>query len=144
MLNTLILLRSSIPYNNEMKPGLSKLPLLNCYPGKINQVLVNLINNGIQAIRIKEHQVSESISITTHDSPEYVIIQIADTGVGMSKEVKQKIFDPFFTTKEVGEGTGLGLSIVFGIIEDHNGKIELQSEPDKGTTFIISFPKNLE
>jgi len=144
VLNTLILLRSSIPYNIEMKPVLSKLPLLNCYPGKINQVLVNLINNGIQAIRIKETQVKESISITTSDSPEYVIIQIADTGVGMSKEVKQKIFDPFFTTKEVGEGTGLGLSIVFGIIEDHNGKIEVQSEPDKGTTFTISFPKNLE
>ncbi len=144
VLNTLILLRSSIPYNIVMKPMLNKLPLLNCYPGKINQVLVNLINNGIQAIRIKENQISESISITTSDSPEYIIIQITDTGVGMNKEVKQKIFDPFFTTKGVGEGTGLGLSIVFGIIEDHKGKIEVQSEPDKGSTFIISLPKNLE
>ena len=144
VLNTLILLRSSIPYNIVMKPVLSKLPLLNCYPGKVNQVLVNLINNGIQAIKIKENQINESISITTSDSPEYVIIQVTDTGVGMSKEVKQKIFDPFFTTKGVGEGTGLGLSIVFGIIEDHAGKIEVQSEPNNGSTFTISLPKNLE
>ena len=144
ILNTLILLRSSIPYNIEMKPVLNKLPLLNCYPGKVNQVLVNLINNGIQAIGAKENQVKESISIATADSPEYVIIQITDTGVGMSKEVKQKIFDPFFTTKEVGEGTGLGLSIVFGIIEDHNGKIEVHSESGTGTIITISLPKNLE
>jgi two-component system NtrC family sensor kinase len=144
VLNTLILLRSSIPYNIVMKPVLGKLPLLNCYPGKINQVLVNLINNGIQAINAKESQVNESISITTLDNHEYVIIQITDTGVGMNKDVKQKIFDPFFTTKAVGEGTGLGLSIVFGIIEDHKGKIEVQSEADQGTTFTISLPKSLE
>jgi signal transduction histidine kinase len=144
VLSTLILLRSSIPYNIEVKPLLNELPLLNCYPGKIDQILINLINNGIQAIRAKENQVNESISIATSDSPEYVVIQITDTGTGMSKEVKQKIFDPFFTTKEVGEGTGLGLSIVFGIIEDHKGKIDVQSEPDKGTTVIISLPKNLE
>lgn len=144
VLNTLILLRSSIPYNIVMKPVLGKLPLLNCYPGKVNQVLVNLINNGIQAIKIKENQVNESISIITSDSPEYVIINVTDTGVGMSKEVRQKIFEPFFTTKGVGEGIGLGLSIVFGIIEDHKGKIEVHSEPGKGSTFTIWLPKNLE
>jgi len=144
VLNTLILLRSSIPYNIEIKPVLNKLPLLNCYPSKINQVMMNLINNGIQAIKAKENQNNESISITTFDRPEDIIIQITDTGIGMSKEVKQKIFDPFFTTKEVGEGTGLGLSIVFGIIEDHRGKIDVQSEPDKGCTFTIILPKNLE
>ena len=143
-MNTLILLRSSIPYNIEIKPVLNKLPLLNCYPGKINQVLVNLINNGIQAIKAKEHQNNESISIVTTEYPENVIIEITDTGIGMSKEVKQKIFEPFFTTKDVGEGTGLGLSIVFGIIEDHLGKIDVQSEPGKGTAFTITLPKNLE
>jgi signal transduction histidine kinase len=144
VLNTLILLRSSIPYNIEIKPVLNKLPLLNCYPSKIDQVMMNLINNSIQAIKAKENQNNECISITTFDSPENIIVQIADTGVGMSKEIKQKIFDPFFTTKEVGEGTGLGLSIVFGIIEDHHGKIDVQSEPDKGSTFTILLPKNLE
>ncbi|MDO3628933.1 7TM diverse intracellular signaling domain-containing protein [Mucilaginibacter sp. BT774] len=144
VLSTLILLRSSIPYNIEIKPVLSKLPLLNCYPSKINQIMMNLINNGIQAIKAKESQNNECISITTFDSTENIIIQITDTGIGMNKEVKQKIFDPFFTTKEVGEGTGLGLSIVFGIIEDHRGKIEVQSEPGEGSTFTIILPKDLE
>jgi len=144
VLNTLILLRSSIPYNIKVKPVFSKLPLLNCYPGKIDQVLMNLINNSIQAINVKEHPNNESITINTSDSPEHIIIQITDTGIGMGKEIKQKIFDPFFTTKEVGEGTGLGLSIVFGIIEDHKGKIDVQSEPDKGCTFTIMLPKTLE
>lgn len=144
VLNTLILLRSSIPYNIEVKPVLNKMGLLNCYPGKINQVLMNLINNGIQAIKAKDHQDNESITIETTDHPENVTIQITDTGIGMSPEIRQRIFEPFFTTKEVGEGTGLGLSIVFGIIEDHHGTIDIQSEPGKGTTFIITLPKTLE
>ena len=144
VLNTLILLRSSIPYNIEIKPVLNKMQLLNCYPGKINQVLMNLINNGIQAIKAKEHQNNESILIVTTDHPENITIEISDTGIGMSDEVKQRIFEPFFTTKIVGEGTGLGLSIVFGIIEDHHGTIDVQSEQGKGTTFIINLPKDLE
>ncbi|MGZ3834907.1 MAG: sensor histidine kinase, partial [Mucilaginibacter sp.] len=144
VLNTLILLRSSIPYNIEIKPVLNKLQLLNCYPGKINQVLMNLINNSIQAIKAKEHQNNESIMIVTTDHDENITIEITDTGIGMSAAVKQRIFEPFFTTKNIGEGTGLGLSIVFGIIEDHHGTIDIKSEPDNGTTFIITLPKNLE
>jgi two-component system NtrC family sensor kinase len=144
VLNTLILLRSSIPYNIEVKPVLNKMGLLNCYPGKINQVLMNLINNSIQAINAKEKKDNENITITTHDHPENITIQISDTGIGMSPEVRQRIFEPFFTTKDVGEGTGLGLSIVFGIIEDHHGSIDIQSEVGQGTTFTITLPKNLE
>jgi len=144
VLNTLILLRSSIPYNIEIKPVLNKLPLLNCYPGKINQALMNLINNGIQAIKAKEQQDNESVMIVTSDYPDYITIEIKDTGIGMNNEVKQRIFEPFFTTKEVGEGTGLGLSIVFGIIEAHHGAITVESETGKGTKFTIALPKNLE
>jgi signal transduction histidine kinase len=105
---------------------------------------MNLINNGIQAITAKQEQSNESILIVTTDHKENITIEITDTGVGMSYEVKQRIFEPFFTTKEVGEGTGLGLSIVFGIIEDHHGTIDVQSEQGKGTTFTITLPKNLE
>jgi len=144
ILTTLILLRSSIPYNIEIKPVLNKLELLNCYPGKINQVFMNLVNNSIQAIKAKEVQENESIMIITADHPENITIEISDTGIGMSNEIRQHIFDPFFTTKNVGEGTGLGLSIVFGIIEDHHGTINVQSEQGKGTVFTITLPKTLE
>ncbi len=71
-----------------------------------------------------------------------VKISIKDTGTGMTDEVKHKIFEPFFTTKEVGEGTGLGLSIVFSIIEKHKGHIDVLSEVDQGTEFIITLPVN--
>jgi two-component system NtrC family sensor kinase len=143
ILGTLIILRSSIPYYIEIKPVLEKLEPLNCYAGKINQALLNLINNSIQAIKAKETHNDESITIYTRDFEDHIAIEITDTGTGMTNEVKQRIFEPFFTTKNVGEGTGLGLSIVFGIIEKHNGTIQVESTPGKGTTFIITLPKNL-
>lgn len=144
ILNTLIILRSAIPYTIEIKPLLDKLEPIMCYPGKINQVLMNLINNGIQAINAKPEHGHESISITTADLDTKVMIEITDTGTGMTEAVKQRIFEPFFTTKTVGEGTGLGLSIVFGIIEQHYGVIEVQSEPGVGSTFRVILPKNLK
>ncbi|MBW4889464.1 sensor histidine kinase [Mucilaginibacter sp. HMF5004] len=144
ILSTLVILRSSIPYYIEITPVLDKLPMLNCYPGKISQVFMNIIQNGIQAIIEKEEHQKESILIVTKDYPENITIEITDTGVGMTEKVKQKIYDPFFTTKDVGEGTGLGLSIVFGIIEKHQGHIEVTSEPGKGASFLIMLPKTLE
>ncbi|MDB5010215.1 MAG: hypothetical protein JWQ06_1004, partial [Mucilaginibacter sp.] len=110
---------------------------------KINQVLVNLINNGIQAIKAKKEHHNESIQIMTINNPNHLIIEITDTGIGMTNEIKQRVFEPFFTTKEIGEGTGLGLSIVFGIVEMHHGAIDIQSAPGKGATFTVTFPKNL-
>lgn len=144
ILNTLVLLRSTIPYGIEIKPLLDKLPLLNCYPGKINQVFVNLINNSIQAIKAKQVHDNEYILITTRDYPDNIVIEITDSGIGMTEEVKQHIFDPFFTTKDIGEGTGLGLSIVFGIIEQHHGAIEVSSKPNEGARFTIMLPKTLQ
>ncbi|MES2275788.1 MAG: 7TM diverse intracellular signaling domain-containing protein [Bacteroidota bacterium] len=144
ILTTLVLLRSTIPYGIEIQPLLDKLPLLNCYPGKINQVLVNLINNSIQAIKAKPVHHNEHILITTKDYPENIVIEITDTGIGMTEEVKQHIFDPFYTTKDIGEGTGLGLSIVFGIIEKHKGAIDVKSKPGEGATFTVMLPKTLQ
>lgn len=144
ILTTLVLLRSTIPYEIEIQPVLDKLPLLNCYPGKVNQVLVNLINNSIQAIKAKPIHYNEHISIVTKDYPDNIAIEITDTGIGMSDEVKQHIFDPFFTTKDIGDGTGLGLSIVFGIIEKHKGHIEVTSSPGHGATFTVLLPKGLQ
>jgi two-component system NtrC family sensor kinase len=144
ILSTLVILRSAIPYYIEIKPILNKLEPINCYSGKINQALLNLINNSIHAIAAKKVHNNESITIYTHDYHDHVTIEIIDTGIGMSDEIRQRIFEPFFTTKTVGEGTGLGLSIVFGIIEKHNGSIHVQSKPDIGSKFTIMLPKDLK
>jgi two-component system NtrC family sensor kinase len=144
ILNTLILLRSSIPYYIEIKPILDKLEPLNCYQGKIDQMLVNLVNNSIQAIKVKKHHANESIMITSKNLPDHISVEITDTGIGMANEIKQRVFEPFFTTKEIGEGTGLGLSIVFGIIEKHKGTIDIESTPGVGTTVLVMLPKNLQ
>jgi two-component system, NtrC family, sensor kinase len=144
ILNTLVLLRSSIPYYIEVKPVLNKLELLNCYPGKIDQMLINLVDNSIHAIKAKDVHKNESISIISEDNPDHVSIIITDTGIGMTTEIKQRVFEPFYTTKEIGAGTGLGLSIVFGIIEKHQGTIDIQSTYGTGTTITIKLPKNLK
>ena len=143
ILNNLLILRSTIPYYIEIRPVFDKLEPLNCYPGKINQLIINLINNSIYAIKSKDHHSDECIMIITKDHADHISIEITDTGAGMTEETKQRIFEPFFTTKGIGEGTGLGLSIVFGIIEKHRGSIEVTSSPNKGATFMVSIPKNL-
>ncbi|MEN0054181.1 MAG: 7TM diverse intracellular signaling domain-containing protein [Mucilaginibacter sp.] len=143
ILNNLLILRSTIPYYIEIKPVFDKLQPLNCYPGKISQLIINLINNSIYAIKAKAAHTSESIMIITKDLPDHISIEITDTGIGMSDATKQRIFEPFFTTKGIGEGTGLGLSIVFGIIEKHEGSIEVISSVGNGASFIVQLPKNL-
>lgn len=144
ILNTLVLLRSSIPYYIEVKPLLNKLEPLNCYPGKIDQMLINLIDNSIHAIKAKKVHDNESILIVSEDHTDHISIKIMDTGIGMTAEIKQRVFEPFYTTKEIGEGTGLGLSIVFGIIEKHQGIIDIKSTYGTGTTITIKLPKNLK
>jgi signal transduction histidine kinase len=98
---------------------------------------MNIIANAIDATNQKG-----KISIKTWCENDKAFISITDNGQGMSEATKLKIFDPFFTTKDVGSGTGLGLSITYGIIESHNGKIEVNSEVGKGTEFIITLPIN--
>ncbi len=141
ILANLLILRSTIPWYIQVKTILSDIEPLNCYAGKINQMFINLIANAIHAIKAKQKQEEETITIVTQDVKDYISIEITDTGTGMNDEVKERIFEPFFTTKNVGEGTGLGLSIVFGIIEKHNGSINVISSPGRGTTFIILLPK---
>jgi signal transduction histidine kinase len=83
---------------------------------------------------------AKRLSIRSFMDGDQVVVTVADTGVGMSEEVKAKLFDPFFTTKEVGKGTGLGVSISYGIVRDYEGTIDIASEPGKGTTFELRFP----
>ncbi|MBD2729594.1 PAS domain S-box protein [Nostoc sp. FACHB-892] len=122
------------------------LPLVDCYPGQLNQVFMNVLTNAIDALE-------ESMSnLKTTDKPQiiirteildnkFVVIRIADNGLGMEENVRKRLFDPFFTTKQVGKGTGLGLSISYQIVvEKHGGILNCLSEPGKGTEFWIEIP----
>ena len=114
---------------------LQKLPMVTCYPAKINQVFMNLISNAIDASF--ENGV---IAVRTIADSSGIRIEVEDHGTGIALEVRERIFDPFFTTKPVGVGTGLGLSISYGILQDHGGTIEVESEPGCGTKFTICLP----
>jgi len=140
--STLVLLRNSMPPYVKIEKSFHADGEIECFPGKLNQVFMNILNNGIQAIAQKKQIASEEfITISTCDTPDsFMKISIKDTGMGMTEEVRHRIYEPFFTTKEVGEGTGLGMSIVFKIIAEHNGKIEINSQPGKGAEFIITLP----
>ena len=119
-----------------------ELPKVECYAGQLNQVLMHLLNNAIDAFEIQSTLSSPNIYIRTWVSDtHHVSISIADNGCGMSEEIRQKIFDPFFTTKPVGKGTGLGLSTSYQIIVDkHGGELECVSTPGEGTEFLIKIP----
>jgi signal transduction histidine kinase len=124
------------------------LPLIECFPGQLNQVFMNLLANAIDAIEessqhsSREHQQnSHQINIQTFNLNDTVKIQIQDSGIGIPEEIKTKIFEQLFTTKLMGKGTGLGLAISRQIIvEKHQGKIEVFSELGKGTEFTIIIP----
>ena len=133
--STLVLLHSTYKDHVEITRNYGELPEIECFPGQLNQVFMNLLTNAIQAITERG-----TIDITTRSSGDRVRISIKDSGGGIPQELLGKIFDPFFTTKEVGKGTGLGLSISLGIIEKHHGTMEVESEPGRGTEFIITLP----
>ena len=109
---------------------------------EIQQVVLNLLRNAIQAFNTQEDSDDQSwIEIRAYQQEDQAVLEITDNGPGMTQEVRRHIFDPFFTTKEVGQGTGLGLSVSYFIItEHHSGRIEVDSEPDKGTRFRIYLP----
>ncbi|MEJ2206774.1 MAG: ATP-binding protein, partial [Gemmatimonadota bacterium] len=137
---TLTLLSSRLRDRVEVIKDYGELPLIECAIGQINQVLMNILTNAIQAMGD-----SGTLTIRTQ-LLEGARIQIAvrDTGPGIDESVRARIFDPFFTTKPTGEGTGLGLSISHGIIERHGGEIEVHSEPGQGSEFVVTLPVRAE
>lgn len=137
----LMLLRSKLIKNITVsKKYGDKIPEIPALHGQLNQVFTNVIANALQAMDENGGKLTLATRMgMLHDKP-CVIVSIKDTGTGMSDEVKAKIFEPFFTTKDVGEGTGLGLSISYGIIQNHKGTIQVQSELGKGTEFVIHLP----
>ena len=129
-------------YHNQLKRGIEVTknyqdisPIL-CYPEELNQVWTNLIHNAIQAMHNKGE-----LGIAVREDNSYVAVEITDSGCGIRPEIKDSIFKPFFTTKSAGEGSGLGLDIVSKIIDKHQGKIEVESQPGC-TTFRVWLPIN--
>jgi two-component system NtrC family sensor kinase len=141
--STLILLKSAIPKNTTVITDLGNIPSIDCLPGKLNQVFMNLLSNAIYAITKKKTDDENKIIIKTYELNDHIYVSIEDTGIGMTDTVKAKVFDPFFTTKDVGEGTGLGMSIVYKIIESHQAKIEIESEFGVGTKMTLILNKRL-
>ncbi len=117
------------------------LPPVKCYVGQLNQVLMHLITNAIDALEAPIAQFPPTLIIRTAKIADAITIAISDNGVGMTVAVRSRIFDPFFTTKPIGKGTGLGLSISYQIItEQHQGKLSCHSAPGAGTEFVIEIP----
>ncbi len=139
--STLIIANNVLGDKIKVIKNFGNLPMVECYPGKLNQVFLNMISNASHAISDRYgSEVGGELTITTSQVGEEVHVSIKDNGVGMNEETQKKIFEPFFTTKDVGEGTGLGMSIVYNTINKHNGKIELNSTLGEGTEFIIVLP----
>jgi two-component system, NtrC family, sensor kinase len=133
---TLTICRNQLKDRIEIIKDYGQVPQIQCAPSQVNQIFLNLITNATQAIGSSEGKVR----LTTRATGGEVQIMFEDNGCGMTQEVMDKIYEPFFTTKEVGKGTGLGLSIVFQIIQEHHGRIEVQSEVGKGTRFTVTLP----
>ncbi|MFN6558442.1 MAG: PAS domain S-box protein [Nostoc sp. ChiSLP01] len=119
-----------------------KLPLIECYPGQLNQVFMNLLANAIDSLEQSFVGEQGQIRICTEVcNSKWAIIRIADNGMGISQEILPKLFDPFFTTKDVGKGTGLGLSISYQIVVNkHGGNLSCNSIPGQGAEFVIKIP----
>jgi signal transduction histidine kinase len=152
--STILILKHRLK-TNEHRPAIEiyteygDIPEIVCFPGQLNQVFMNILANAIDAL--DESNTGRSfeeitanpnqIKITTSVSDQNIKVTIADNGVGMSQEVRERIFDHLFTTKGVNKGTGLGLTIVKQIIVDnHGGKIDCYSNLDQGTKFVITLP----
>lgn len=126
------------------------LDTVNADATQLEQVLVNLCLNARDAMPMGGHLelATQQVEIThgsRHGPPylspgSYVLLRVKDNGIGMDEQVQARMFEPFFTTKDVGTGTGLGLSVVYGFVKQHHGIIQVQSQPDKGSTFLLYFP----
>lgn len=131
-------------YNEPRRQGIAidltfesvELPPILGSAAELRDVFVNLILNAVQAL-----PESGKITITTNSSKKDVMVVVADTGTGMSQAVRERVFEPLFTTKG-GRGTGMGLAVVFGVMQEHEGSIEVESELSSGTTFTLTFPIN--
>jgi two-component system NtrC family sensor kinase len=123
----------------RLETSLEPLPSVLCHPGKLNQVFLNLLVNAIQATD-PGGSIRTTSWRTGPDPGDGVVVEVQDTGCGIKPEHRSRLFEPFFTTRPIGQGTGLGLSVSFGIVRDHGGTIEVESQVGRGTTFRVRLP----
>ncbi len=140
--STLIIMNSALSTSKiKVTKQYGDIPTAECYPGKLNQVFLNIISNALHAITKRHGESGEgALKISTEVREESIYVIIQDNGSGMDDITKSKIFDPFFTTKDVGEGTGLGMSIAYNTIKKHSGNILINSTIGKGTEMVIQIP----
>jgi PAS domain S-box-containing protein len=119
----------------SLELDLEPLPPVICHAARINQVIMNLLSNAVDAC-----EAGGVVTVRTRPEDGAIRIEVIDNGVGIPPEIQSRIFDPFFTTKPIGKGTGLGLSISYGIVQDHGGTIDVDSTPGKGTRFTVRLP----
>lgn len=136
--DTLMMIHHQIKHRIKINRNYGEIGEIACYPGQLNQVFLNLLNNAQQAI-----EGEGVVDITTFIDGDRLVILITDNGSGIPQKHLKKIFDPGFTSKGVGVGTGLGISICYKIIQEHQGEITVESEEGKGTTFTVKIPTNL-
>lgn len=139
--STIIVINNMLVNSIKLIKDYGDIPMTECYPGKLNQVFLNIISNAIHAIK-KQHGDKQTgiLKISTSCDDKSIFVKVEDNGTGMDENTKKKIFEPFFTTKDVGEGTGLGMSIAYNIIKKHNGHIQVNTSPGIGTEFILDLP----
>ncbi len=134
--STLNIVRNELKYKCQVIKHYAPLPKIYCLPSQLNQVTMNLLVNAAHAIPER----GDIVITTRMAGPESVQLLVSDSGNGIPPEIVHRIFEPFFTTKGIGKGTGLGLSIAYGIIARHGGRIEVDSQVGRGTTFTITLP----
>ncbi|HEX7639046.1 MAG TPA: PAS domain S-box protein [Burkholderiaceae bacterium] len=137
--STLNVVFNEVKYKADVVKQYGQLPPVRCIAAQLNQVFMNFIVNAAHAIETRG-----TITLSSGHCGEWVWVEVADTGSGMSPEVQRRIFEPFFTTKPVGKGTGLGLSLSFSIVQKHGGCIRVRSAPGQGSAFRVWVPVNLE
>ena len=141
--STLIVARNELKYVADVETQFGDLPPVLCHLGDMNQVFLNLLVNAVHAIEdvVRTIGGKGKITIRTQKAGDFVEIYISDTGLGIPEEIRDKIFDPFFTTKGVGKGTGQGLALARAIVvEKHGGTLTFETQPGRGTTFLIRLP----
>jgi two-component system, NtrC family, sensor kinase len=142
--SVLLFLRHKMEGRIEVERRYGDVEMLTCLAGELNQVLMNVIANAIDAISANEkNDGTGRITIATGQQNGHFVIRVRDTGKGIPEEIRNRIFEPFFTTKPVGQGTGLGLAISYGIVQAHHGSMDFSSKAGEGTEFVLKIPNSL-